>query len=43
MKPRVAVIGTGGTISSMGSGPLDILDYLANGSMLGEWVARTHS
>jgi L-asparaginase len=34
MKPRVAVIGTGGTISSMGTGPLDILDYLANGSML---------
>jgi L-asparaginase len=34
MKPRVAVIGTGGTISSMGTGPLDILDYLANGTVL---------
>jgi L-asparaginase len=27
MKPKVAFIGTGGTISSLGSGPLDILDY----------------
>ena len=26
-RPRVAFIGTGGTISSLGSGPLDILDY----------------
>jgi L-asparaginase len=26
-KPTVAFIGTGGTISSLGSGPLDILDY----------------
>ena len=26
-KPRVAVIGTGGTIASIGKGPLDILDY----------------
>ncbi len=26
-KPKVAFIGTGGTISSLGSGPLDILDY----------------
>jgi L-asparaginase len=25
--PRVAVIGTGGTISSLGAGPLDVLDY----------------
>ncbi|MDH3601060.1 MAG: asparaginase [Candidatus Tectomicrobia bacterium] len=33
-KPRVAVIGTGGTISSVGKGPLDILDYGANETML---------
>ena len=26
-RPRVAFIGTGGTISSLGAGPLDILDY----------------
>ncbi|WP_158745967.1 asparaginase [Acidisphaera sp. L21] len=30
MKPKVAFIGTGGTISSLGSGPLDILDYGAS-------------
>ena len=34
MKPKIAVIGTGGTISSIGTGPFDILDYLANGQML---------
>ena len=33
-KPHVAVIGTGGTIASMGTGPLDILDYGANQTML---------
>ncbi|WP_420566194.1 asparaginase [Thalassobaculum sp.] len=33
-KPKVAVIGTGGTIASIGKGPLDILDYGANNSML---------
>ena len=27
VKPKVAFIGTGGTISSLGTGPLDILDY----------------
>jgi L-asparaginase len=27
MKPKVAFIGTGGTISSIGASPLDILDY----------------
>ena len=32
--PRVAVIGTGGTISSLGKSPLDILDYAANETML---------
>lgn len=32
--PRVAIIGTGGTISSVGKGPLDILDYAANETML---------
>src|SRR5688572_33489142 len=33
-KPRVAVIGTGGTIASVGKGPLDVLDYGANETML---------
>lgn len=27
MRPKVAFIGTGGTISSLGAGPLDVLDY----------------
>lgn len=31
---KVAFIGTGGTISSVGKGPLDILDYGANNTML---------
>jgi L-asparaginase len=34
MLPKVAVIGTGGTISSIGVGPFDILDYIAQGHML---------
>jgi L-asparaginase len=34
MKPKVAFIGTGGTISSLGTGPLDILDYGANGNRM---------
>lgn len=34
MKPKVAVIGTGGTIASIGTGPFDILDYGANEKML---------
>ncbi len=29
MKAKVAFIGTGGTISSLGTGPLDIMDYAA--------------
>lgn len=33
-KPRVAIIGTGGTIASVGKGPLDLLDYSANDTML---------
>src|SRR5436309_15768716 len=33
-KPRVAVIGTGGTIASIGKGPLDLLDYGANETIL---------
>lgn len=33
-KPKVAVIGTGGTICSIGVGPFDILDYGANECML---------
>ena len=32
--PKVAFIGTGGTISSIGVGPLDILDYTANETMM---------
>ena len=27
MKPKIAFIGTGGTIASLGAGPLDLLDY----------------
>lgn len=40
--PKVAFIGTGGTISSLGLGPLDIMDYMANGVMLhaADMVAR---
>lgn len=36
MNPRgkVAIIGTGGTISSIGRGPFDLQDYLAAGRML---------
>ena len=30
MKPKVAFIGTGGTIASLGAGPLDLLDYGAS-------------
>lgn len=33
-RPKVAVIGTGGTIASIGTGPFDILDYGANQTML---------
>ena len=33
-KPKVAFIGTGGTISSLGTGPLDILDYSAAGNRM---------
>jgi L-asparaginase len=41
-RPRVAVIGTGGTIASVGTGPLDIFDYGANETMLhvDEIIAR---
>ena len=34
MRPRVAFIGTGGTIASVGRGPLDLHDYTAAGKML---------
>ena len=34
MKPRVAFIGTGGTIASVGDGPLDLQDYGATGRVL---------
>jgi L-asparaginase len=33
-KPKVAFIGTGGTISSLGRGPLDLQDYSAAGVMM---------
>ena len=33
-KPKVAFIGTGGTIASLGRGPLDLQDYAAAGTML---------
>jgi L-asparaginase len=33
-KPRVAFIGTGGTIASLGSGPLDLQDYGALGNVM---------
>jgi L-asparaginase len=42
-KPKVAVIGTGGTITSLSSlGPLDLYEYTASGRMLeaDEFVAR---
>jgi L-asparaginase len=34
MASKVAFIGTGGTISSIGKGPLDIMDYSSHGMML---------
>src|ERR1700758_1466761 len=42
MKPTVAFIGTGGTIASVGKGPLDLQDYGANGVVLhaDEIIAR---
>ena len=42
MRPKVAFIGTGGTISSIGAGPLDVQDYGATGVRLhaDEIVAR---
>lgn len=33
-KPRIAFIGTGGTIASIGAGPLDIQDYSATGRLM---------
>ncbi len=41
-KPHVAIIGTGGTIASLGTGPLDLQDYGANETMMhaDELVAR---
>jgi L-asparaginase len=34
VKPRVALIGTGGTIASVGKGPLDLHDYASTGLLL---------
>ena len=41
-KPKVAVIGTGGTITSIGKGPLDLVDYTSAAKMLqaDEMVAK---
>lgn len=41
-KPRVAVIGTGGTITALGKTPLDLFEYIATGKMLeaDEFVAK---
>ncbi len=33
-KPKVAFIGTGGTIASLGRGPLDLMDYGAAGNVM---------
>ena len=33
-RPKVAFIGTGGTIASLGAGPLDLLDYGAADRMM---------
>jgi len=42
VRPKVAFIGTGGTISSLGEGPLDIIDYVRHNVRLhaDEIVAR---
>ena len=42
MKPKVAFIGTGGTIASIGVGPLDLQDYGATGKVMhaDELIAR---
>lgn len=34
VKPKVAIVGTGGTISSLGAGPFDLVDYGATGARL---------
>lgn len=33
-RPKVAIIGTGGTISSLGKGPLDLIDYGSLGKVM---------
>jgi L-asparaginase len=33
-KPKVAFVGTGGTIASLGAGPLDLQDYVAAGNVM---------
>src|SRR6202020_2382001 len=42
MKPKVAFIGTGGTIASLGAGPLDLQNYGATGNVMhaDEIIAR---
>ena len=44
-KPRVAVIGTGGTISSLGADSLDVLNYAERDMRLeaDQLVARRHT
>jgi L-asparaginase len=33
-RPKIAVIGTGGTITALGKTPLDLSEYIASGKML---------
>jgi L-asparaginase len=42
MNPKIAFIGTGGTIASVGAGPLDLQDYSATGQVMhaDEIIAR---
>ncbi len=42
MNPKVAFIGTGGTIASVGTGPLDLQNYGATGKVMhaDEIIAR---
>jgi L-asparaginase len=42
MRPRIAFIGTGGTIASLGSGPFDIQDYATQGRMMDAQALLDH-
>ena len=43
MKPKVAFIGTGGTIASVGTGPLDLQNAATIRSTLESWAPRTET